>query len=110
MSYRFIVLDIDGTLRPHKATCVPRGTARAITAVQKTGVKVAIATGRGRTSVPKELLNGFEEDLLNYGIGSVPEAYDGDAPHDPCGAISYAPSVAALLQIHRMIRETEKNR
>ena len=32
MSYRFIVLDIDGTLRPHKATCVPRGTARAITA------------------------------------------------------------------------------
>ena len=57
----------------------------------------------------KELLGGFEEDLLNYGIGSVPEAYDGDAPHEACGAISYAPSVAALLQIHRMIRDAERH-
>lgn len=52
-----------------------------------------------------ELLGGFEEDVLNYGIGSVPEAYDADAPHDPCGAISYAPSVAALLEISTMIEE-----
>ena len=73
----------------------------------RTGFKLY---GKGYLHQAKELLNGFEEDLLNYGIGSVPEAYDGDAPHDPCGAISYAPSVAALLQIHRMIRETEKNR
>ncbi len=52
-----------------------------------------------------ELFAGFEEDLLNYGIGSIPELYDGDAPHDPSGAISYAPSVAALLEIHRLIEE-----
>lgn len=70
MSYRFIVLDIDGTLRPRKATCVPRGTARAITAVQKTGVKVAIATGRGRTSVPKELLNGIRPDYWLCSAGA----------------------------------------
>lgn len=52
----------------------------------------------------EELLYGFEEDILSYGIGSVPEKYDGDAPHEPCGAISYAPSVAALLTIHEMIK------
>ncbi|MDE5945244.1 MAG: amylo-alpha-1,6-glucosidase, partial [Rikenella sp.] len=64
--------------------------------------------GKGFLMQARELLGGFEEDLLNYGIGSVPEAYDGDAPHEACGAISYAPSVAALLMIQRMIRETEK--
>ena len=64
--------------------------------------------GKGYIMHAKELLDGFEEDVLNYGIGSVPEAYDGDAPHEACGAISYAPSVAALLQVHRMIREKEQ--
>lgn len=51
----------------------------------------------------EEIFYGFEEELLNYGIGSLPEMYDGDAPHNPCGAISYAPSVAALLNIHQLI-------
>lgn len=63
--------------------------------------------GKGFLMQARELLDGFEEDLLNYGIGSVPEAYDGDAPHEACGAISYAPSVAALLSVHRLIREYE---
>ena len=80
MSYRFIVLDIDGTLRPHKATCVPRGTARAITAVQKTGVKVAIATGRGRTSVPKELLNGIRPDYWLCSAGANAQQATGPPP------------------------------
>ena len=71
----------------------------------RTGFKLY---GMGYLATAKELLGGFEEDLLNYGIGSVPEGYDGDAPHEPCGAISYAPSVAALLQINRMIHETER--
>lgn len=71
----------------------------------RTGFKLY---GMGYLATAKELLGGFEEDLLNYGIGSVPEGYDGDAPHEPCGAISYAPSVAALLQINRMIHEMER--
>ena len=64
--------------------------------------------GNGFLMQARELLDGFKEDLLNYGIGSVPEAYDGDAPHEACGAISYAPSVAALLMVNRMIGEREK--
>lgn len=61
--------------------------------------------GSGFYYKASELLKGFEEDLLNYGIGSVPEAYDADAPHEPCGAISYAPSVAALLEINSLIED-----
>lgn len=70
MSYRLFVLDIDGTLRPRSCNCVPRATAKAVTAVQKAGVKVAIATGRGRVSVPKELLNGIRPDYWICSAGA----------------------------------------
>lgn len=52
-----------------------------------------------------ELLSTFEEDILNYGIGSVAEVYDGDPPHNPGGAISSAPSVGAVLAINDMIEQ-----
>lgn len=47
----------------------------------------------------KELLNGFEDAMNQYGIGTIAEIYDGDPPHWPRGAISQAWSVAALLRI-----------
>ena len=53
----------------------------------------------------KELLNGFEETITEYGVGTIAEIYDGDPPHHPRGAISQAWSVAALL---RIIEKTEK--
>lgn len=52
----------------------------------------------------EELLAGFEEDLSSYGIGSVPEIYDGDPPHAQRGAISQAWSVGALLAIDALIK------
>lgn len=57
----------------------------------------------------QELLDAFKEDVLSYGIGSVPEVYDGDPPHNPGGAISYAPSVGALLAINTII-DSYKNK
>ena len=51
----------------------------------------------------EELLAAFEEDISSYGIGSVPEIYDGDPPHAQRGAISQAWSVGALLRIRDMI-------
>ncbi len=57
----------------------------------------------------EELLDNFKQDITLYGIGSVPELYDGDPPHNPGGAISYAPSVGALLQIDKMIEEVKGN-
>ena len=53
----------------------------------------------------KEILNGFEETINEYGIGTIAEIYDGDPPHQPRGAISQAWSVAALL---RIIEKIEK--
>ncbi len=51
----------------------------------------------------KRLYAGFEEDMTVYGIGSVPELYDGNPPHLPRGAISHAGSIGALLRIGEMI-------
>lgn len=53
----------------------------------------------------QELLAGFEEDILNYGIGSVAELFDGDPPHAANGAISSALSVGAVLAINNMIEQ-----
>ena len=60
---------------------------------------------RGEAFLPEaeHLLAGFEEDLDSYGIGSLPEIYDGDPPHTQRGAISQAWSVGAVLRIREMI-------
>lgn len=55
----------------------------------------------------KQLFNGFEEDMLMHGIGTISEIYDGDPPHTPRGAISQAWSVSALLRIEEMIKQYE---
>jgi glycogen debranching enzyme len=58
----------------------------------------------GHTAI-KRLYHGFEDALSENGIGSISQAYDGNPPHDPRGAISYASSIAALLRIGEMIAE-----
>ncbi|MGN0984474.1 MAG: HAD-IIB family hydrolase [Gemmiger sp.] len=59
---KLLLLDIDGTLRPQGHSTIPRENVDAVRAVQRLGVKVAIATGRGRANVPKELLRGLRPD------------------------------------------------
>ena len=56
MKYKLLLLDIDGTLRPGSCERVPKENAEAVCAVQKAGVKIAIATGRGRIGVGKSFL------------------------------------------------------
>ncbi len=56
----------------------------------------------------EEILAGFEEDISSYGIGSIPEIYDGDPPHAQRGAISQAWSVGAVLRINEMILRNGK--
>lgn len=65
---------------------------------------------KGKAFLPEaeELLAGFEEDISSYGIGSVPEIYDGDPPHTQRGSISQAWSVGALLRINEMIGHYRK--
>ena len=46
MPATLLVLDIDGTLRPHGEPRVPKENVDALRTVQKAGVKLVIATGR----------------------------------------------------------------
>jgi predicted glycogen debranching enzyme len=52
----------------------------------------------------KKLLDGFEEEMTKYGIGTIAEIYNGDPPHQAKGTISQAWSVSALLQMFKMIQ------
>ena len=53
----------------------------------------------------ESLLRGFEEEMTQHGIGSISEIYNGDPPHQAKGAISQAWSVAALLQMLKMLEK-----
>jgi predicted glycogen debranching enzyme len=46
---------------------------------------------------------GFQQDMETHGIGTVSELYDGNPPHYPNGAISYAWNVAELLRMEQLI-------
>lgn len=59
---KLLLLDVDGTLRPEGCAVIPAENVRAVRAVQRQGVRIAIATGRGRANVPKELLCGIRPD------------------------------------------------
>ncbi|HEX2936353.1 MAG TPA: amylo-alpha-1,6-glucosidase [Bacteroidales bacterium] len=58
----------------------------------------------------KKILDNFEEEMTNHGIGTISEIYNGDPPHHPKGAISQAWSVAALLQMFKMIENHNTKR
>ena len=65
-------------------------------------------SGRNFLPAAREILDGFDEDIQTYGIGSVNELYDADPPYTPRGAISQAWSVGALLGIHELIEGYER--
>lgn len=62
MEYKLIALDFDGTLRAHNRADISPAVVKALKAVQKAGVKVAVATGRSYGGLPKKLLNGLKPD------------------------------------------------
>ncbi len=64
--------------------------------------------GKGYLPDAMHIVNGFEEDIFTYCIGSIAEIYDADPPHQPRGAISQAWSVAAVLRIVEMIEKYEQ--
>jgi predicted glycogen debranching enzyme len=55
----------------------------------------------------KKIIDDFEPSILEHGLGTISEIYDGDPPHAPKGAISQAWSVAALLRIIEKIESME---
>jgi predicted glycogen debranching enzyme len=58
----------------------------------------------------EQLINGFEPVMMELGIGTIPEIFDGDPPHRARGAISQAWSVAALLRIIERYESMTQNK
>lgn len=53
----------------------------------------------------EQMINSFDSEMSQYGIGTVAELYDGDPPHKPKGAISQAWSVGELLRMMHLINK-----
>ncbi len=64
MTYKAIVLDVDGTLLAHGEPFVRPQVAAAVKAVQKMGVKVVIASGRTSYAIRPEILGGIRPDYM----------------------------------------------
>ncbi|HET9342753.1 MAG TPA: amylo-alpha-1,6-glucosidase [Candidatus Eremiobacteraceae bacterium] len=52
----------------------------------------------GDARAARMLLAPLEDALFAYGLGQIPEVFDGDAPHAPGGCIAQAWSVAQTLE------------
>jgi len=57
----------------------------------------------------KNIYKDFEKVMVEHGIGTISEVYDGDPPHKAGGAISQAWSVAELLRINWLIKKYEQS-
>ena len=55
-------------------------------------------------TVARTMLDGFSAHMLEQGIGTVSEIFDGDPPYLPRGCIAQAWSVAELLRVCRITR------
>ena len=65
--------------------------------------------GKSGLAHVRNLYEEFEAVMIEHGIGSISEVYDGNPPHLPGGAPSQAWSVAALLRIEELIRTYEQH-
>ncbi|HHU47128.1 MAG TPA: amylo-alpha-1,6-glucosidase [Bacteroidales bacterium] len=64
--------------------------------------------GKDAFPVLEKILFNFDSCLMEYGISTVAEIYDGDPPHKANGCISQAWSVAALLYIKWLLETKRK--
>lgn len=79
--YKFVVLDLDGTLTNSKKEITPR-TLQKLLEVQSRGVKIVLASGRptrGITPLADELkMNEFGGYILSYNGGTITEVKTGE--------------------------------
>ncbi len=77
----------------HQGTIWPWLLGPYVEASLRTGVDVA------------GVLDAMETHILEYGIGSISETADGDAPHLPTGCPFQAWSVAEVIRARRLLRQ-----
>jgi glycogen debranching enzyme len=60
---------------------------------------------RGGIPFIKNIIDGFEEEMTEHCIGTIPESYNGNPPHVGKGAISQAWSIASVIRANKRIFE-----
>ncbi|MBN2668427.1 MAG: glycogen debranching enzyme family protein [Bacteroidales bacterium] len=68
-----------------------------------------VYSGESAINFVEQIYKNFEPDMLEHGLGTVSEVYDGDPPHQYGGTISQAWSVAELLRIKSIINDLRNN-
>ena len=53
---------------------------------------------RTRLSFIERQLVGYEDEMINHCVGTIPELFDGNPPFRGRGAISFAMNVAEILR------------
>lgn len=60
--------------------------------------------GESGKSFIRDVYDAFDDDMIEHGLASVSEVYDGDAPHKAGGTVSQAWSISELIRIKNMLR------
>lgn len=60
---------------------------------------LALVRATGDRAAARRLLEPFRAHLLEAGLGTVSEIFNGDSPYGPAGCIAQAWSVASLLEV-----------
>lgn len=68
-----------------------------------------VYSGKSALKFIEKIYKNFNEDMMNHGIGTISEVYDGDPPHNSGGTISQAWSVSELLRIKKTIEKLKNN-
>jgi len=58
---------------------------------------------KGGLSFIKKMIEGFEEEMSQHCLGTIPECFSGNPPHVGKGAVSMAWNVASVLRIIKLI-------
>lgn len=85
-----------------RAFCIHQGTAYPWLLSFYADVMVDIHHNSGISEL-KKIIDAWESELTEHGIGTISERYDGNPPHQAKGAISMAWNVAAILKIMKLI-------
>jgi glycogen debranching enzyme len=68
-------------------------------------LRVADDPKQEKENLRQYLRTFLRQHMVEAGIGSVSEVFDGDAPHRPGGCIAQAWSVAELLRLYTLLED-----
>ena len=60
---------------------------------------------RTRLSFIERQMVGYEDEMSNHCIGTIPELFDGNPPFQGRGAISFAMNVAEILRAMELLEK-----